>query len=79
VARLDRRDPDVKALLPKVERGARLGAKGQAVYIDGPLAWAFPTPTRADYDNPVWALVRTPGKNRATVRRYLTGRARQEG
>lgn len=54
-----------------------LGKQGKAVYIDG--HWAFPTPTRADFDNAVRALGRTPGKNRATVRKYLIRRARAEG
>jgi len=56
---------------------ALLGKQGKAVYIDG--HWAYPTPTRSDYDNAVSALGRTPGRNRATVRKYLIRRARQEG
>jgi HK97 family phage prohead protease len=56
---------------------AQHGKQGMAVYVDG--HWAFPTPTRQDYDNAVKALGRTPGKNRAKVRRYLMKRARQEG
>ncbi|MGZ4217408.1 MAG: hypothetical protein ACXVS6_16875 [Solirubrobacteraceae bacterium] len=42
-------------------------------------AWHFPTLTRADFDNAVQALGRTPGRNRTTVRRYLIKRARAEG
>ena len=53
------------------------GKAGQAIWIDG--HWAYPTPTRQDYDNAVRALGRTPGKNRAKVRRYLMKRARGEG
>ncbi len=56
---------------------AALGKEGKAVYFDG--GWHFPTPTRTDYDNAVLALGRTPGKNRALVRRYLIGRAKAEG
>lgn len=56
---------------------AALGKQGKAVYIDG--HWAFPTPSRSDFDNAVRALGRTPGKNRATVRKYLIRRAKQEG
>jgi uncharacterized Zn finger protein (UPF0148 family) len=53
------------------------GKQGAAVWIDG--HWAFPTPTRADFDNAVRALGRTPGRNRATVRRYLIARAKKMG
>jgi HK97 family phage prohead protease len=56
---------------------AALGKQGQAVWIGG--HWAYPTPTRTDYDNAVTALGRTPGKNRQTVRKYLIGRAKTEG
>lgn len=54
-----------------------LGKVGKAIWLDG--HWAFPTPTRGDYDNAVTALGRTPGKNRVKVRRYLIGRAKAEG
>ena len=56
---------------------AQLGKQGKAVYIDG--HWAYPTPTRTDYDNAVTALARTPGRNRQAVRKYLIKRAKQEG
>jgi hypothetical protein len=55
----------------------RHGRNGKAIWLDG--HWAFPTPTRADYDNAVKAVGRTPGKNRQKVRRYLMKRAREEG
>ena len=54
-----------------------LGRAGKAVWIDG--HWSYPTPMRSDYDNAVQAIGRTPGRNRATVRRYLMKRARAEG
>jgi hypothetical protein len=53
-----------------------LGKAGKALWLD--RHWAFPTPTRGDNDNAVKSVGRTPGKNRATVRRYLIQRARQE-
>jgi HK97 family phage prohead protease len=56
---------------------AALGKRGLALWIDG--HWAFPTPTRSDFDNAVQSIGRTPGRNRATVRRYLMKRARAEG
>jgi HK97 family phage prohead protease len=56
---------------------AALGKQGLAVYYDG--SWHYPTPTKADYDNAVQSIGRTPGKNRTKVRRYLINRAKAEG
>jgi Escherichia/Staphylococcus phage prohead protease len=56
---------------------ARLGKAGKAVWIDG--HWAFPVGTKADFDDAARALGRTPGKNRAKVRRYLIGLAKKNG
>ena len=56
---------------------AELGEQGLACYYDG--AWHYPTPTRADFDDAVQALGRTPGPNRVRVRKYLIGRAKAKG
>jgi hypothetical protein len=56
---------------------AALGKEGKAVWIDG--HWAYPVATKVDFDDAVQSIGRTPGKNRAKVRKYLIGLAKKNG
>jgi hypothetical protein len=55
----------------------RFGRTGKAIWPDD--HWAFPTPTKADWNNAVRSLGRTQAGNRAKVKAHLSRRAKQEG
>jgi HK97 family phage prohead protease len=56
---------------------AALGKDGKAIWLDG--HWAFPVNGKADFDDAVTSVGRTPGKNRLKVRIFLIGLAKKNG